>query len=211
MSLDRLIEGIGREAAAEAERILAQARQEAARLVEEAERRAAAEAAAWEQAEVERCRREAAQRVAQARLEARSLLLHVRHEQVDAVFTSALAALRAMDDDAYRAWMRRRVLEACTADDEAVVVAAHDRARLTPAWQAETEQALRARRGIESLRLCFDGEAVGGGFVLRHPRYEIDARFAALLHALGDEKRTEVAALLFRDAEDFTDVEAEPT
>jgi V/A-type H+-transporting ATPase subunit E len=196
MSLEKLLESIEHEARAEAAGIVGRARQEAAQLVAQAEAEARAEADAWGQARLAEGRQRAAQHVAQARLEARSRLLRVQQELVDAVFDEALATLRRMDDDAYRAWMRQRVLATCSADEETVVVSEGDRDRLSPAWQADVAGAL-GQQGLAHVAFRFTGDDLGGGFVVQHPRYEIDVRFASLLHALRAQKRAEVAAVLF--------------
>lgn len=197
MSLDTLIASIAREAQAEAERIGQQARDEAARIRQEACDRAQAEAAQRRQARVDACRKETQQQLSQARLQARNRVLEVRQELVEAVFAEALDTLRTMDDEAYRAWMKRRLLDLYRSDEETVVVSENDRGRLTDGWRDEVNAALARAGHPHAVRIEYAPDGPDGGFLLRHPRYEVDVSFGALLDALKKQLRAEIAAALF--------------
>lgn len=197
MSLDKLIASIAHEAQAEAESIVSRAKDEAQRIRRETRDQALAEAAQRKQASVDRCRRETGQRLSQARLQARNRVLEVRQALVEAAFDEALNFLRAMDDDAYRAWMKDRILRLYQSDEETVVVSEKDRGRLTASWLHAINAALEAREPGRYLRLEYVADGLDGGFLLRHPRYEVDMSFSALLDSLKPQLRAEIAAALF--------------
>lgn len=200
MSLETLIGSITQEAQAEADRIVQRAEDEARRIREAARSDAQAETERLLKAEEDRCRKEADQGLSQARLGARNRILEVRQELVDAVFDRALQTLRAMDDDDYRDWMKRRILALYQTGDETVVVSEADHERLDAGWQDAVEQALRKQGTPHALRIEYAAEDFGGGFLLRHPAYEVDARFSAVVESIQSELRAELAAVLFQEA-----------
>ena len=197
MSLQKLIHSIEREAQAEAEQILNQAQGEAQQIRQQANDQAQAEAKQLEQVHVKRCRKEAEQHLSQARLQARNRILNVRQELVDAVFNQALCVLRTMNGDQYRAWMKRQILRLYQSDEETVDVSATDRKRLTTDWLKEINQALEDEGRTYRVRLEYTADGLDGGFLLRHPQYDVDMSFSALLEELKTQKRAEVAAALF--------------
>ena len=197
MSLEKLLHSIDREAQAEAEKIISRAHHEAQQIRQQADNQSMVDAEQLEQASVRRCRKEAEQRLSQSRLQARNQILKVRQELVDAVFDQALGALRTMDDDLYRAWMKRQIVPLYHAEEETIVVSVKDRDRLTPDWLHEVNQALAAEGRACRLRLTYTTDDLDGGFILRHPNYDVDMSFSALLNDLKTQKRAEVAATLF--------------
>ncbi len=197
MSLQKLIASIDGEAGAEADRILGGAREEAEQIQQQAGAQAQAEAEKLKKAQLEHCQKEAAQRLSQARLQARNRILEVRQELVDDAFARAHAVLCTMDDDAYRTWMKRQILNLYQSTDETLVVSAKDRERLTEPWVQEINEAL-AHEGKEGpVTFEFTAGHIDGGFLLKHPKYEVDMSFRALLEALKTQIRAEVAAALF--------------
>ena len=197
MSLEKLIASIDGEAGAEAERILGRARAEAEQIRQQAGTQAQAEAEKLKKAHLAHCQKEAAQRLSQTRLQARNRTLEVRQELVDAAFARAHNGLRAMDDDAYRAWMKRQILRLYQSADETLVVSATDRERLTESWVQAVNEAL-AQAGLDApARFAFTADGLDGGFLLKHPKYEVDMSFRALLEALKTQIRAAVATALF--------------
>ena len=102
-----------------------------------------------------------------------------------------------MEDDLYLAWMKRQILRLYQSDEETVVVSAKDRDRLTAAWRQEVNQAFEQEGRACRLKLAYTTDDLDGGFILRHPQYDVDMRFGALLEVLKTQRRAEVAAALF--------------
>lgn len=197
MSLQQLIDGIEREVLEEVARIIASADEESGRIREAAAAEAEGAARRETEAAIAHCRSDAAQRLSQARLAARNRLLEVEQALIDDAFDEAMERLRSMDDGAYRAWLTRRVLATLQSPEEYLVMQAADRARLGPSWQGEVEAALREQHGPENLKIEFTEDDLGGGFIVRHPRYDIDVTFRKILESLRNERLTEVARILF--------------
>ncbi len=197
MSLQKLIASIDGEAGAEADRIVGRAQEEAEQIRQQAGAQAQAEAGKLKKAHLEHCQKEAAQRLSQARLQARNRILEIRQELVDDAFAQAHAALCTMDDDAYRAWMKRQILSLYQSADETLVVPAKDRERLAEGWVQEVNEAL-IEKGLDGpAQFEFTAAHIDGGFLLKHPKYEVDMSFRALLEGLKTQIRAEVATALF--------------
>ena len=159
MSLDNLLAALERDATAQAERLVVQARAEADRLI------AAADAAIARRRDEVLDGRERAQRgalegvLSAARRAARRDVLEARDRLLDRVFTAARAELpRALAQPAYRATLAPRVAAAlaCVGDAEASF--------RCPAPLAKDLRAAAAADG--RITVCVD-PAAGSGFRLR--------------------------------------------
>jgi vacuolar-type H+-ATPase subunit E/Vma4 len=199
MSLQKLIESIQNEAQEEANRIIAHGEAEAARILDGARVETAAAVERQTAVEVDRCRRVAMQSISMARLAARNRWLDVEHEQIDLVMDEVLNRLNSLDDATYLQWMKQAILDVVRSEDERIVMGSQDRARLPEAWRREVEEALQERKGPAHLEIEFTDEAIGRGFILRHPSYDIDMTFAEIVKALGTERRADIAQILFKE------------
>lgn len=199
MSLQKLIESIQHDAQEEADRIVARGEAEAAHILDAA--RVVTNAAAERQTAVEvaRCRSVASQSISQARLAARNRLLHIEQEQIDLVMDEVLNRLDLIEDETYLEWMKQAILDVVRSEDDRVVVRSQDRERLSDAWRLELEEALQERQGLKSIEIEFTDEAIGGGFILRHPSYDIDMTYLETVKSLWNERRADIAQILFRD------------
>ena len=196
MPIDDLIADIQREVAGEAEQVVARAGDEARRILGAAESEALAAAERERSEAVTRCTREVSQYVSQARLEARNRLLDVEQSLVDEVLEAVHEKLLAMDDAAYRGWMTRQIAAVARDPAEKVIVGSDDRVRLDASWRQEVEQALQEGGGPVGIQIEFASEPMGGGFIVRHPRYDVDVTFGKLLESLRTERRSDVARVL---------------
>lgn len=198
MSLDKLIESILHDARDEAGQIVAHAEAEAAQILESARAETEAQAKRQFDADVDRGRRESAQRISQARLAARNRSLEAEQEQIDLVMDAVRERLDMLDDDAYRTWMAASILEMLTSDDERIIVRLADRERLPDAWQYDVEAKLRDR-GVERLQIEFSDDVADAGFVLRHAGYDVDMTVGEIMRSLRTDRRADVARILSGD------------
>jgi vacuolar-type H+-ATPase subunit E/Vma4 len=172
------IAAIGREAAAEAERLRADAAQAASRRREELLGRAELE-----------LRREARARVAEARREARRLALAARAELLERVFERAAEELaRALAAPSARAWLEARA-------DEALALLPGGASRVTASSElaAGLAQALEGREGVRveadpAQPAGFRASSADGAIV-------VDATVPSLI----EQARTRLAAEVLRD------------
>lgn len=188
MTVERIVDKLAADAAAEAEAI----REEARRLAAEAAAQAEGEAGAIRQAALERAGREAAaarQRVVTAaRLRARAMLAQARRDVLEEVFAGARDGLAGF------AGYRERLLEALVAvagGEGTLVLSPADRDRLGP-WLVEQARG----RGLR-LELAAETRPMAGGFVLREGRVETNVSLDVVLDSLRDDLEPEVAGVLF--------------
>jgi vacuolar-type H+-ATPase subunit E/Vma4 len=201
MSLDRLRQKLLADAHGEAERIRQAAQVEADQLLKAAETDTAAEGERRRRGRIEACEQECRQRVARARIEARNDLLRTRHDLMETMYQEAAKALEGLDDTVYRTWLERRLGAVRTSADEAIVFAEADRSRLDRQWLAEMARKLPPAPAVSSNGIFHFDAGVGGGFVLRHDRYEIDVTLGTLLLQLRESMDAALACILF-EAED---------
>jgi V/A-type H+/Na+-transporting ATPase subunit E len=199
MSLQKLIESIQHDAQEEADKIVAHAEAEAARILDAARVVTNADVKRQTEVEVARCRSVGSQSISQARLAARNRLLDIEQEQIDLVMDEVLNRLDSLEDETYLEWMKQAILDVVRSGDDRVVVRSQDRERLSDAWRLELEEALQERQGLESIEIEYTDEAIGGGFILRHPSYDIDMTYLEVVKSLWNERRADIAQMLFRD------------
>lgn len=199
MPLEKLLSAIQEEARAEAQNIREQAQAEAQSIIEDTTARTRLETDNLKQERIRACRKRVEQQISQARLSARRQTLEVQQELVDNVFASALLLASELDDEHYRDWVRKKILEICRADDETVVFSERDRKRLPPEWLAETSELLQKEGYPGPFRFTFQEADTSGGFLVRSPKYEIRVTFEELLEGLRESMRARIADILFTD------------
>ena len=187
------------------EKIAADAREAAARILDDARRRAedisgASEqriaqrmAQAEERAEVEAA--DMARRMARmSALEGRKALLADKRGVIDAAFRQALDDLRALPEEEARAYFLRLLVGTAQGGEELL---AGDASRhiIHEGFVQQANEAL-AREGRDGGRLSADSTP-GFGFVLRKGGAEVNCTFERLLDAQRLRAETEVAGILF--------------
>ncbi|MGI5851808.1 MAG: hypothetical protein GX340_04280 [Clostridiales bacterium] len=191
------------------ERILKDARAEAARIIEEAQERARSlkeDRVGQVEKENEKYNRESILRaeehkrrmLAMAGLEMRKEVLAAKQELIDHVMEKAGEAIMEMPREEYRHIVTQMLLEAAQGHEE-VYFSVADEARLDQSIVDEVNELLRARGRKGELKLSPRREEFHGGFILRTGGMEINNTFGALIRMSRDEVESQLAKILFKE------------
>lgn len=191
--MDKILERISADAQAEADRILAQARDQAREIRE----RYALQAQREAQAILERGRREAA-RLAErldgaAQLERGRAELAAKQEMVEEAFRLALKELRELPREDYVSLLVGLAARASSTGREELIFSQTDRATV---GKAVVQAANRMLRGGK-LTLSQECRSMEGGFVLRGDGMEVNCGLAAMLRWERERLAVDVAGVLF--------------
>jgi len=190
------------------EKILADARAEAARMNQAAAEKEAAEQAEFDRQlteyrkETERLAHRAAgdkklHVLAAARMGIAKEHLAEKRKVLDEVFDEARKRLLNLPDDEYRRLCEKLMLSAVETGDEEVIIDRNE-TRIDHALIKEVNRKLAAgRKG--GLRLAGEKQDLGGGFVLRRGKIKTNVSLEVLLAQARKELEIELAKELFQD------------
>ncbi len=191
--MDKILVRIRGDAQAEAEHILAQARDQEREIKEQYALQAQREA----QAILEMGRRNAARREEQldsaAHLECRKAVLAAKQEMVDEAFQLALEKLREMPREDYVALLARLAAQASFTGREALIFSPADRKSVGRAVVLAANRRLKGGK----LTLSEECRSIEGGFVLSGGAVEVNCGFEAMLRAEREQLTGAVAGVLF--------------
>lgn len=187
--ITRLIEADAQE---EIDRILSEAREEAARIAARYQEQAAAEAADLAARNEKTASQREERLVSVAQMEARKVILGVKQEMVEQVYVRALKKLCAMPDEQYTAVLADLLAQASSSGREEVVLSPEDRKRV---GKAAVEK-VNAATGKE-LVLSQETRAIEGGFILKDKNVEVNCTFETLVRLQRAETAGAVAKKLF--------------
>jgi V/A-type H+-transporting ATPase subunit E len=188
-------------------RILDKARQEADRLVQEAQERAAGEKekvaqhlaheiVLAEQKAADEAKAAHERIVASAQLEARKQELVAKRNLIGEAVDQALARIAEADEDTYFTFLTKLLAESPFRGKAELIVSSRDR-RITQRRLPEIQRTLE-RAGVDLiLHLADQPRAMEGGFVLRQERIEYNASLAAIKRFREQELRSAAATVLF--------------
>ena len=190
------------------ERILADGREEAQRIMADAKTRCTEIAARSDKAAQDEYWRlfkkgtaEAALHLERlgsaAQLEAKKQMLREKQELLAETFEKAVAMLCALPDDVYTAFLARLASDASDAGTEEIVLNGSDRERLGTAVRDKANALLSAKGRRGSLRLSETTRAIRGGPILTSGSIEMNCSIEALVGARKSALNGEVAKLLF--------------
>lgn len=190
--ITRLIE---EESQAEIDRILGDAREEAAQITARYQAQAGAEAAELA-AKNEKAAAEREERlVSAAQMEARKVQLAAKQEMVEKTYARALEKLCAMPDEQYVAVLADLLVQASSSGQEEAVFSKEARERV---GKAAVEKA-NAASG-KHLVLAEETRPIGGGFILKDKNVEVNCTFDTLVRLQKAETAGAVAKQLFPEA-----------
>lgn len=187
-------------------KILSEARQQAAAIAEQMQQKNDAQKRQLEQelsacrAETDRLAKEAAEdkrsrMLAAARMDNARALLAAKVELLDKVFDTAEKRIAQMPDDAYRAMMTQLMVKAVQTGDEEVIVGRDER-RINDDLIKQVNRQLGA--GFKgNLRLSDKRAEIKGGFILSRGKVQMNASVEVLVGRLRETMETELAAELF--------------
>lgn len=193
MALEDIIKRIKDDARAEVARIEEDARHQRQEILEKARQ----EAEGFEQKLMEEVRKKAAQQrervISMARLELRKTLLQKKQEGIEEAFSRATKKLMNLKREDYLALLKRLLLRATESGDEEIIVSESHRSMVSDDFLSQVNKEI----GGGKLRLSKESREMGGGFILRKGRREINYSLEMILKDLKDELEPEVARILF--------------
>ncbi len=192
------------------EKILGDARHNAAQLISDADVRAQkaraasetriSDARAQSQRDVEAQADEMRDRMLRmAELDMRKALLATKRQAIDEAFDRALERMRAMDTATAREFVMRQLLENA-GGTESIVFDARDEKVYTPEFVATVNAALKKAGKPGERRLDAERRAIGGGFILKDGGAEIMCTYEAIMSQARSALEGDVLKLLFPES-----------
>lgn len=196
-SVEQIREAVQAEAAAEAARILQEARAQVERLLDDARRAEEEKGLARRDAERTRREQEVAREIARAQQSSRLALLEARNRVIDRVFARVREEIFRLPPEQYVKMLRAWLLELDLSSAGEIVAAPRDARALATL----IEEANKAR--ARELQLALSGEAAPfeSGFIFRTARYEIEKSLDAWLEERKAEMAPKIEKELFGDGE----------
>lgn len=193
--IEKITQLIESDAQAEIDRILGDARDEAARIAAQYQGQADAEAAELA-AKNEKAAAEREERlVSVAQMEARKATLGAKQEMVEKAYIRALEKLCAMPAEQYVAVLADLLVQASSSGHEEAVFSPEDRERVGKA-AVEKANAASGRK----LTLSAETLPIKGGFILKDKNVEVNCTFETLVRLQKAETAGAVVKKLFPEA-----------
>jgi len=197
MSLEKIIERIERDAQNEVDRIKGRASIAADEIIKKAQ----AEAEKLKAQALEDARNEAEQRrqriISTARLDLRKALLAEKQKAIDAAFHQAIESLINMEAAEYRRVIKDMILPNVQTGDEEIILSDQDKARLGEDLLEEINHQLAESGKRGNLTISQDTYNMLGGFVLRRGKIELNSSFESLFKSSRGDLESEVSKILF--------------
>ena len=190
--IEKITQRIASDAQAEVDRILGEARDEAARIT--ANYRAQADAEAQELADKnERAAAEQEERlISAAQMKASRLQLAAKQEMVEKAYIQALDKLCAMPKEQYVDVLAKLLVEASSNGKEEAVFSKEDRGQVGKAAVEKANQL-----SGKQLRLSEETQPIRGGFILKDKNVEVNCTFETLVRLQKAETAGAVVKTLF--------------
>lgn len=190
--IEKITQRIESDAQAEIDRILGEARDEAARITASYRAQADAEARDLE-AKNERAAAEQEERlVSAAQMKARKVQLAAKQEMVEKAYIQALDKLCAMPQEQYVAVLANLLVEASSNGKEEAVFSKEDREQVGKAAVEKANQI-----SGKQLRLSEETQPIRGGFILKDKNVEVNCTFETLVRLQKAETAGAVVKTLF--------------
>lgn len=190
--IEKITQRIESDAQAEIDRILGEARDEAARITASYRAQADAEARDLE-AKNERVAAEQEERLVNAaQMKARKVQLAAKQEMVEKAYIQALDKLCAMPQERYVAVLANLLVEASSNGREEAVFSKEDREQVGKAAVEKANQI-----SGKQLRLSEETQPIRGGFILKDKNVEVNCAFETLVRLQKAETAGAVVKKLF--------------
>ena len=190
--IEKITQRIESDAQAEIDRILGEARDEAARITASYRAQADAEARDLE-AKNERAAAEQEERLVNAaQMKARKVQLAAKQEMVEKAYIQALDKLCAMPQEQYVAVLANLLVEASSNGREEAVFSKEDREQVGKAAVEKANQI-----SGKQLRLSEETQPIRGGFILKDKNVEVNCTFETLVRLQKAETAGAVVKTLF--------------
>lgn len=193
--IEKITQLIEADAQAEIDRVLGEAREEAAKIAARYQEQASAEAADLAARNGKAAAEREERLVSVAQMESRKVILGVKQELVEQAYVQALKKLCAMPDEQYTAVLADLLVQASSNGREEVVLSPADRERV---GKAAVDKA-NAASG-KKLVLSAETRPIEGGFILKDKNVEVNCTFETLVRLQKAETAGAVVKKLFPEA-----------
>ena len=195
MNAEQVVEKILAEAKAEAEKIVGDAKSKAGQQAAELDKEIQDFDAQTEQQAKAAAEDKLQRMLANARMANAKQLLAAKVRMLDDVFEKAKAAIQQLPDDAYLALMTELMKHSVQTGDEEVIIGKNEQ-RINDQFISRLNKELGS--GFKgNLRLSGQRADITGGFILAHGKVQINAATDVLITSLRSEMETELAQMLF--------------
>lgn len=130
-----------------------------------------------------------------AELDQKKELLAMKREMIDAAFEDAYARMLAMSPQEAQSYLTELMLSACQGDEQVIV--GQSEQLIDQAFLEQVNQRLKRQGKQGALKLAEERRGFRGGFVLRRQGLEMNCTYAAVLKEARPALEAEVAATLF--------------
>ena len=197
MNAEQVVEKILAEAKAEAEKIVGDAKSKAGQQAAELDKEIQDFDAQTEQQAKAAAEDKLQRMLANARMANAKQLLAAKVRMLDDVFEKAKAAIQQLPDDAYLALMTELMKHSVQTGDEEVIIGKNEQ-RINDQFISRLNKELGS--GFKgNLRLSGQRADITGGFILAHGKVQINAATDVLITSLRSEMETELAQMLFQN------------
>ena len=193
--IEKIMQRIDADAQAVIDRVLGEAKDEAAKIAEQYKVQADAEAAELT-AKNEKAAAEREERlVSMAQMEARKLQLAAKQDMVEQAYVRALEKLCSMPVEEYTTVLANLLVRASASGSEEAVFSAEDRERVGQAAVAKANEI-----SGKQLKLSEQTQPMKGGFILKDQKVEVNCTFDTLVRLQKAETAGAVVKKLFTEA-----------
>lgn len=195
--VEKLKERILEEARTQAEENLKRAQDEAADMIEAAQK----DADVKRKETLDKAEKEALdvkkRLKAVAELEARKLRLKSKQEIVEEAFNKTIVKLNSLPDKEYEETISRMIVSSVETGTEEIILSQRDKQRLSPDFITQINNKLTSKGMKGSVTLSTQAVNISGGFILKSGDIEINNSFEAIIRMKREEIEAEVISSLF--------------
>lgn len=177
---------------------LSKARQEAQRLVTEAQKEALVRTEKARQAALDEASNLKKRMIAVASLEERKRMLKVRQSMVNAAFKTAFEKVVKLPVEEYGQFLKGIIIDSVRKGEGEILFNETDQSRLGSQYIEEINKMLKAEGKASELRLSKDTIPNRGGFVLKYGEMEINCTLEIMFDMNIPKLEAEVASILFK-------------
>ena len=196
-NVSNLTSKIRKDAEENRDRIISEANEQKAKILEKRNN----QAKALEEEMVQKAEAEAQTRkervISGAELQARNEKLKAKQIIIKEIFESSVKALSDLDDDKYKAFIKDRILSLDIVGDEVLILNEKGLKIIDASVLSEINNELASKGKKGAITLSNERGSFQGGFILEKDGIQINNTFEALVNSLKEELELEVAKKLF--------------
>ncbi|HDP70201.1 MAG TPA: V-type ATP synthase subunit E [Actinobacteria bacterium] len=201
MALEDIVNRVVGDAKKTADEIRDKARTEADQEMAEAKKKAESIKAGILTEVKAEAKREEKRILSLARLEARNVVLAQKRALIDGVFDEALEKLKLLTDEKYRRLLKKMLLKDEVEGDEELILSSEDRKKVGNGFIKELNSSLKTQGKKSDIKLSRETRDLGGGFVFKKGKVELNNSFFAMIETVREELETKIIDGLFGSGE----------